>query len=312
MRDEFLWVEKYRPKTVDECILPKELKNTFQGFINQKNIPNLILTGPSGVGKTTVARAILEELNCDYMMINGSMSGNIDTLRTEIRNFASTVSFKPGRKFVILDEADYLNAQSTQPALRGFIEEFSSNCGFILTCNYLHKIIKELHSRCSVIHFLVPHNERKKLVEDAIVRVLGIVSGEDGVSFVPEVVAKVVIEHFPDMRRSLNELQRYAAGGSIDSGILVSMSNENLERLFSFIKENNFKDMRTWVAANQPDATTFYRQLYDGASKFAQPGSIPQLIVIIADYQFKQAFVADSEINLVACLTEIMADVELL
>ena len=221
MNEEFLWVEKYRPKTVEETILPAELKATFQQFVDQKNIPNLILSGTAGVGKTTIARAMLEQLECDYIVVNGSMNGNIDTLRNEILSFASSVSLSGGRKYVILDEADYLNANSTQPALRNFMEEFSRNCGFILTCNFKNRIIEPLHSRCSVIDFKLSKSISTKLATQFFKRVEKILSGE-GVDFDRAVVAELITKYFPDWRRVLNELQRYSATGKIDSGIFAN------------------------------------------------------------------------------------------
>ena len=230
MLQDFLWVEKYRPKTVEDTILPTDLKATFQQFVEQKNVPNLILTGGPGVGKTTIAKAMLEELGCTYIVINGSMNGNIDTLRNEIKNFASTVSFSGGRKYVILDEADYLNPQSTQPALRNFMEEFSANCGFILTCNFLNRIIAPLHSRCSVVQFKINAADKPKLAARFLKRMTGILEKEN-VEFELAVVAQLIMKHFPDWRRVLNELQRYSATGKIDTGILANISSDNFKTL---------------------------------------------------------------------------------
>ena len=222
MREDFLWVEKYRPKTVEDTILPVDLKRTFQNFVDQGNIPNLILAGSAGVGKTTIARAMLEQLGCDYIVINGSMNGNIDTLRNEILSFASSMSFSGGRKYVILDEADYLNANSTQPALRNFMEEFSKNCGFILTCNFRNRIIDPLHSRCSVIDFKIGKADMAKLAAQFFKRVITILDSEN-VKYEQQVVAEVINKHFPDWRRVLNELQRYSATGAIDTGLLTNL-----------------------------------------------------------------------------------------
>ena len=238
IRDDFLWVEKYRPKSINNAILPTNLKATFQQFVDQQNIPNLILTGRAGVGKTTVARAMLEELQCDYIIINGSMNGNIDTLRNEIRDFASSVSFSGGRKYVILDEADYLNPNSTQPALRNFMEEYSKNCGFILTCNFKNRIIEPLHSRCSVIEFKIETEEKPKMASQFFKRVCNILKDE-GIEFEPKVIVEVITKFFPDWRRVLNELQRYSATGRIDSGILVNFSEENLKALVELLKTKN-------------------------------------------------------------------------
>lgn len=312
MRDDFLWCEKYRPRAVKDTVLPHSLQAVFQQFVDDKQIPNLLLTGRAGTGKTTVARAMLEELGCDYIIINGSMNGNIDTLRNDIQNFASSISLSGGRKYVILDEADYLNANSTQPALRNFMEEFSKNCGFILTCNYPNRIIKELHSRCSVIPFTIPSNEKPKLAAKFYRRVTDILSFEK-VQSEPKAVAAVVEKHFPDFRRTLNELQRYAATGSIDSGILVNVQEENIKALVEHMKVKDFTNVRKWVVENiDIEPNVLYRKFYDTASEFFKKSSIPQLILILAQYQYKQAFVADSEINIVACMTEIMVECEFL
>ena len=310
IRDDFLWVEKYRPRTIDSAILPSTLKTTFQQFVDQKNVPNLLLTGRAGVGKTTVARAMLEELQCDYVIINGSMNGNIDTLRNEIRDFASSVSFSGGRKYVILDEADYLNPNSTQPALRNFMEEYSKNCGFILTCNFKNRIIEPLHSRCSVIEFKIDKEDKPKMASQFFKRVCSILNDE-GVTYDQKAVIEVITKFFPDWRRVLNELQRYSATGKIDSGVLVNFSEENLKGLVELLKVKNFTEVRKWVAENNDiDQTVFFRKLYDTASQYLKTNSIPQLVITLAEYQYKAAFVADHEINILACLTEIMAEGE--
>ena len=310
MRDDYLWVEKYRPKTIDDCILPQQIKETFQTFVDQQNVPNLLLTGGPGVGKTSVAKAMLEQLDSDYIVVNGSMSGNIDTLRNDIKTFASSVSFSGGRKYVILDEADYLNAQSTQPALRNFMEEFSKNCGFILTCNFVNRIIEPLHSRCSVIHFKIPNKEKPKMAQSFFKRVMKILE-DNNIQADQKLVAELLQMHFPDWRRVLNELQRYSVSGSIDSGILVSLSDDNFKALVQYIKDKNFTEMRKWVGLNSDnDSTSIFRLIYDNSSTYLKPNSIPQLVLILADYQHKAAFVADQEINLVACLTEMMAELE--
>ena len=308
--EEFLWVEKYRPKTINDCILPEGLKQTFNSFIQQGNIPNLLLSGPAGVGKTTVARAMLEQLQSDYIIINGSMNGNIDTLRNDIQQFASTISFTGGRKYVILDEADYLNANSTQPALRNFMEEFSRNCGFILTCNFKNRIIEPLHSRCSVVEFKIAQEDLPKLGVQFLKRVLGILDG-NGITYDKTVVAELVRKHLPDWRRVLNELQRYSVNGTIDSGIFVNLQDENLKQLIGAIKEKKFTDMRKWVAENSDtDSSQLYRAFYDQAYSIVKPNSIPELIMLIAKYQYQAAFVADPEINTAAFLTEVMVSVE--
>ena len=310
MRDDFLWVEKYRPKTIADTILPAGLKKTFQEFVDNGELPNLLLSGSQGTGKTTVARALCEEVGVDYIIINGSMNGNIDTLRNDIKNFASTVSLSGGRKVVILDEADYLNPQSTQPALRGFIEEFSKNCSFILTCNFKNRIIAPLHSRCSVIDFKIENKEKPQLAGQFFKRVMTILATEE-VTANQKVVAELINRHFPDNRRILNELQRYGASGTIDEGILSVSSDANMKELMRDLKEKNFKEVRKWVALNiDNDPVQLFRNLYDGASTYVASRSIPQLVVTLADYQYKSAFVADQEINFVACLTELMVECE--
>ena len=308
--EEFLWVQKYRPRTVSDTILPESLKKTFQKFVDDRSIPNLLLTGSAGVGKTTVARAMLEELDCDYIVINGSMNGNIDTLRNEILSFASSVSLRGGRKYVILDEADYLNANSTQPALRNFMEEFSRNCGFILTCNFVNKIIEPLHSRCSVVEFKISKEDKPKVAALFYKRVLDIL-GEEGVEFDNKVVAQVITKYFPDYRRVINELQRYSATGKIDTGILVNFSDENLKKLISYLKEKNFTEIRKWASINSDiDSAVFFRKLYEIASEVMEPSSVPYLVIKTGEYQYKAAFVADQEINIVAFLTELMVECE--
>jgi len=310
IRDDFLWSQLYRPKTIDQCILSVGLKTTFQQFVDNGTIPNMLLTGRAGVGKTTVARAMLEQLDCDYMIINGSMNGNIDTLRTDISQFASSMSLMGGRKYVILDEADYLNPNSTQPALRNFMEEFSKNCGFILTCNFKNKIIEPLHSRCTVIDFKIPNNEKAKMASQFMKRCKGILEVE-GIEFSDAVLAELINKYFPDWRRVLNELQRYSATGKIDSGILTNLGDESFKQLFEFLKAKSFSNMRKWVGENSDiETSVLFRKIYDTASQYIKPASIPQLVLIIGDYQFKAAFVADPEINIVACLTMIMTECE--
>jgi DNA polymerase III delta prime subunit len=310
MKDDFLWVEKYRPHKIEDCILPESLKSTFSEFVKQGSIPNLLLAGSQGTGKTTVARAMCEELGVDYIEINGSMNGGIDTLRTEIKNFASTISFTGTRKMVILDEADYLNAQSTQPALRNFMEEFSKNCGFILTCNFKNRIIEPLHSRCSVIEFKIPSSQKPKLAAQFHKRACGILE-QEGIEFDKAVVAEVVTKHFPDWRRVLNELQRYSVTGKIDSGILANLGEENFKGLVDLLKNKRFNDMRKWVSENlDTEPTAFFRKFYDMASTYMKPNSIPQLVLLLGRYQYQSAFVADQEINTVAFLTEVMVEAE--
>ena len=305
--DMFLWVEQYRPKTVDDCILPQNLKNTFKEFVEQGNVPNVILSGGPGVGKTTIAKAVLDEIGATYMMINGSEESGIDVLRTKIKNFASTVSLEGGRKYLILDEADYLNPQSTQPALRGFMEEFHKNCGFILTCNYKNRLIEPLHSRCSVIDFTIPKSEKPNLAMDFMKRVVGILQDEN-VEYDKKVLIEVIQRHFPDWRRILNELQRYSVSGRIDAGILVDMAEINIKELMKFMKEKEFTNVRRWVVNNlDMDAVRLYRSVYDSLYTFIDPSSIPHAVCILAEYQYKGAFAADQEINTLACFTEMMA-----
>ena len=310
MLQDFLWVEKYRPKTIDNTILPNELKQTFKQFVEQKEIPNLILAGGPGVGKTTVAKAMLEELGCSYIVINGSMNGNIDTLRTEIKNFASTVSFTGGRKYVILDEADYLNPQSTQPALRNFMEEYSANCGFILTCNFLNRIIAPLHSRCSVVQFKIATSDKPKLASQFMKRVEMILKSEN-VEYDQKVVAELILKHFPDWRRVLNELQRYSATGKIDTGLLANVTEVSMKKLLDALKDKNFSVMRKWVSENlDNESSVLFRNFFENAVNYFTPQSVPQLVILLGDYQYKSAFVADQEINMVAFLTEVMASCE--
>lgn len=312
MNKEFLWVEAYRPKTIRETILPDELKNTFQEFVNQGNIPNLLLSGSAGCGKTTVARAMLEELGCDYIVVNGSMYGNIDMLRTDIKQFASTMSLAGGRKYVILDEADYLNANSTQPALRNFMEEYSKNCGFILTCNFKNRIIEPLHSRCSVIDFKIKKTDLPSLASQMMKRLCQILENEN-IEYDKAVLAELIKKHYPDWRRCINELQRYSATGKIDSGLLANITEVTFKSLIGFLKEKDFTNTRKWVAENiDSDSTSIFRTLYDTASMYISKNSVPNLVLILAKYQYQQAFVADHEINLMACLTELMIELEYL
>lgn len=311
MRDDFLWVEKYRPKTINDTVLSSELKTLFQTFVDNRNIPNLLLTGSQGVGKTTVARAMLEEVGCDYIVINGSDEGRlIDTLRTKIKNFASSVSLAGGRKYVILDEADYCNAETVQPALRNFMEEYSKNCGFILTCNFVNKIIQPLHSRCSVIEFKLSNEDKPQMASEFFSKVKTILMKE-GVAFEASVVAEVVKKHFPDNRRVINELQRYSATGHIDSGILSKLSETNINQLMKLLKDKEFTAIRKWVGQNiDGDVAPMFRKIYDSISQYAKPTSIPQVVVTLADYQYKSAFVADQEVNFMAFLTELMVETE--
>ena len=305
--DTFLWVEQYRPKTVDDCILPQSLKDTFKEFVEHGNVPNVILSGGPGVGKTTIAKAVLDEIGATYMMINGSEESGIAVLRTKIKNFASTVSLEGGRKYLILDEADYLNPQSTQPALRGFMEEFHKNCGFILTCNYKNRLIEPLHSRCSVIDFTIPKSEKPSLASEFMKRMIFILQNEK-VEYDKKVLVEVIQRHFPDWRRILNELQRYSVSGRIDAGILVDMAEINIKELMKFMKEKEFTNVRKWVVNTlDMDSVRLYRSIYDSLYTFLDHSTIPHVVIVLAEYQHKSAFSADQEINLLACLTEIMA-----
>ena len=306
--NEYLWAQKYRPQKVADTILPEKTKQIFQKFVEDKNVPNLLLSGSPGTGKTTAAIAMLEQLGCDYIKINGSLNGGIDTLRTEISNFASAVSFTGGRKYVIIDEADYLTV-NTQTALRGFIEDYSKNCGFIFTCNFVNRIIEPLRgSRFSVVNFAIEKAERPKLAAQFFKRVMAILKNEN-VDADPQVVAKVIEKYFPDFRRVLNELQKYAAIGKIDEGILAAKKAESLDELFSFLKEKKFTEMRKWVADNSDqDANELFRKIYDESTTRIELKSMPGFVVTLADYMYKHAFVADPEINLVAFLTEIMIE----
>lgn len=309
--DEFLWVEKYRPKTIDECVLPDSIKATFKEFIANGDMPNLLLSGTAGTGKTTVAKALCNELGYTSLVVNGSLDRNIDTLRNEIASFASTVSFDGGKKCIILDEADYLNPQSFQPALRGFIEQFSKNVRFILTCNFKDKIIEPIHSRTTYIDFRTTKKELPKMMSSLMSRILKILEDENVKVKSPKIVAEVIKKHYPDIRRVLNELQRYSAGGEIDEGILANLAVANIENLMKFLKDRDFGSMRQWVVDNiDSDPARIFRTLYDNMHNYLQPSSVPQVVLLIADYQYKHAFVQDGEINLVAFLTEVMVDAE--
>lgn len=311
MREEFLWVEKYRPQKVSETILPDNLKQTFQNVVDGAELPNMLLSGTAGTGKTTIARAMCEELGLDYIVINGSEEGNIDTLRGKIKQFASSVSLSGGYKVVILDEADYLNPQSTQPALRGFIEEFSKNCRFILTCNFKNRVIEPLHSRCSNYEFTFSKKVMAELCGQFMQRAQEILKTE-GVSANNETLAQLIMKHAPDWRRVLNEMQRYSIGGQLETTAIITDVNDNYSILFKALKAKDFKKMRGWVVNNMDvEPASIFRGIYDAMYEYVAPNSIPQLVLILADYQYKNSFVADHELNLVACMTEIMANVEI-
>lgn len=307
--EQFLWVEKYRPQKVEECILPENIKSVFQEYVNQKTIPNLLLTGGPGVGKTTAARAMCNEIGCDFMMINGSDERGIDVLRTKIKQYASSMSLTGGRKVVIIDEADYLTPEA-QAAMRAAIEEFSSNCSFIFTCNYKARLIDAIHSRCSVVEFKIKNGNKVKMASGFLKRVQDILKLEK-VKYDPAVVAQVIQKHFPDYRRVLNELQRYATRGEIDAGVLSQVADANLKDLIGFLKEKDFTSMRKWVAGNvDMDQNRIFRLIYDGLYDSMKSESIPQAVIILGEYQYKAAFVADQEINMVACLTQLMIECE--
>ena len=309
MKDHFLWVEKYRPQTIEDCILPEKTKATFKEFLKKGEVPNLLLCGTAGTGKTTVARALCEELGCDYIVINGSDEGRqIDTLRTKIKSFASAISFENKTKVVIIDEADYLNRESVQPALRAFIETFSENCRFIFTCNYKQKIIDPLHSRTTVIEFRTDKKDQPVLASKFMKRMKFVLDAE-GVTYKDKVLAELLMKYIPDYRRVLNEMQRYSSSGTIDEGILSNISDINTKDLISSLKDKDWKKMRQWVANNvDTDPQGIFRYIYD--SLLPEIKTVPQMVLLIADYQYKAAFVADQEINLTACLTEIMASIQ--
>ena len=307
--EQLLWTEKYRPKKIEDCILPDRLKTPFQEYVNQGKIPNLLLSGGAGVGKTTVAKAMCQEIGCDVMVINGSDESGIDTFRVKIKNFASSMSLTGGRKVIIIDEADYLNPNSTQPALRNAIEEFAGNCSFIFTCNFKNRIIDPLHSRCAVIDFQLKNNEKSQMASQFFKRIQQVLQSEN-IESDDKVVVELVKKHFPDFRRVINELQRYSQFGKIDTGILAQIVDVSINDIIKFIREKDFGAIRKWVASNDVDATTFFRKLYDNLYETLKPQSIPQAVLILADYQYKQAFVADQEINTVACLVELMVNCE--
>lgn len=304
---ETLWVEKYRPKTIADCILPAGLKKTFQQYVDDGDIPNLLLCGPAGTGKTTVAKALCDEVGCDYLMINGSDESGIDTFRLKIKNYASTISFNGGKKVIIIDEADYLNPNSTQPAMRSAMEEFSHNCTFIMTCNYKHRIIEPLHSRCAVIEFRLNKEDKPKMASDFMQRCRTILTNES-VEFDTKVLVEVIKTFFPDYRRTINELQRYSTNGKIDAGILSTFVDVSIQELVKALKDKNFSQMRKWVADNSDDTDRVIRKIYDSLYDVLDKSTIPNAVVILARYQYQAAFVADQELNMVACLTELMGE----
>lgn len=310
LREHTLWVEKYRPEKISDCILPESIKTTFQEFVSTNTIPNLLISGTAGVGKTTIAKALCKEVGCDYIVINGSDENGIDVLRGKIKNYASSVSLSGGRKVIIIDEADYLNANSLQPALRNAIEEFSRNCSFIFTCNYKNRIIEPLHSRCSVVDVKINKEDKQKLMAQFFKRVCMILT-EEKVEYNKEVVAQVIAKYYPDNRRVLNELQRYSMGGVIDAGLLSQVSDLNIVPLIRGLKEKSFADVRKWLVDNlDNDSQSIYRKMYDTMYDILKPNSIPQLVLLIGKYQYQTAFVVDHEINLMSFFIECMVDLE--
>lgn len=307
--NEMLWVEKYRPKTVAQTILPQRLKTTFQSFVNNKEIPNLILAGSPGCGKTTVARAMLEEIGCQYLVINGSLDGNIDTLRTKIREFASSMSLDGKRKYVIFDEADYLTPL-TQPALRNFMEEYSRWCGFILTCNYKDKIIEAIHSRCSLVEFIYSKEERLETAKEFFESVKNILKLEL-ITFNPKAIILLIKKHRTDFRKVLNEIQRYSATGNIDVGIVYSADENSLRNLIEHIQNKDWSNILKWVGEGDWDSHTIFRNLYDYAIEKLDSEDAPLIVQVLAEAQYRAAFALDKDINLLDCLVNLMtADVK--
>ena len=311
-RDEFLWVEKYRPKTIEDCILPVSIKKTFQGFLSKGEVPNLLLAGPAGCGKTTVAKALCNELGVDYYVINGSDEGRfLDTVRNTAKNFASTVSLSSSakHKVIIIDEADN-TTNDVQLLLRAFTEEFSGNCRFILTCNFKNKIIEPLHSRCACIDFSTNSKDRPKLASQFFNR-LGTILETESIEADPKVLVELINKHFPDWRRILNECQRYSSSGQIDTGILATFSDVKVNDLVKKLKNKDFPEVRKWVVNNlDNDTSVLLRRIYDACYDSLVPNTIPSAVLILAKYQYQMAFVADQEINMIACLTEIMCECE--
>ena len=307
MNKDILWVERYRPSTIEDLILPENIKSTFREIISQDKIPNLILSGSAGTGKTSAAMVLCKELNCDYIIINGSDEGRlIETLRNKLTQYCSSVSMSGGRKVVIIDEADYMTPDSVQPAMRGFIEKFSSNCSFIFTCNFKNRIIEPIHSRCAVIDYSA--TDPRQMAGEFLAR-CNFILKENEIEYEEPVVAELIMKHFPDFRRVLNELQRYSVSGKIDSGILLNISDANMNELAEALKTKNFKEVRSWVVNNlDNDPQKVYRKIYDKLYEKCDPSSIPAIILNIAEYQYKSAFVGDQEINLMACLVEIMSN----
>ena len=313
MKSDFLWVEKYRPKKIEDCILPESIKSTFQEFVDGGEIPNLLLAGPAGCGKTTIARALCEQLQCDYIVINGSDEGRfLDTVRNTAKNFASTVSLQAigaKHKVIIIDEADN-TTHDVQLLLRANIEAFYNNCRFIFTCNYKNKIIEPLHSRCAVVEFGIKGRDKPALAASFFKRVQQILDTEN-IEYDNKVLVELVNKHFPDWRRVLNEIQRYSVSGKIDAGILATFSDVAVNELVKNLKTKNFAEVRKWIVSNlDNDTTVLLRRIYDSLYEALVPGSIPAAVLVLAKYQYQAAFVADQEINMLACMTEIMVECE--
>jgi DNA polymerase III delta prime subunit len=308
MNKDILWVEKYRPQTIQDCILPETIKDSLQEFVDNNHVPNLLFSGGAGIGKTTSAVALCKETNSDYIIINGSEESGIDLLRSKLDQYCSSVSMTGGRKVVIIDEADYLNPSSTQPAMRGFIERFSSNCSFIFTCNFKNRIIDPIHSRCAVVDYKIAKKD-SPLIASAFFKKVCKILEEEGIKYNQPVIVELLNKFFPDFRRILNELQRYSVSGEIDTGILASISDQSIDDLMVLLKDKKFNDMRKWVAENlDNDPTKIFKKLYEALNTRVVEESLPAIIITLADYQYKSAFVADQELNMVACLTEVMAD----
>ena len=309
---DFIWVEKYRPKTISECILPNTTKKTFQDFLDKGEIPNMLLAGPPGIGKTTVAKALCNELGADVYVINGSDEGRfLDTVRNNAKNFASTVSLTATakHKVIIIDEADN-TSNDVQLCLRAFIEEFAGNCRFIFTCNYKNKILEPLHSRCSVVEFGIKGKDRQSIAAQFFKRIQEILDSE-GIEYDNKVLVELINKHFPDWRRVLNEVQRYSVSGKIDAGILASFSDVAVNELVKNLKDKNFAEVRKWIVGNlDNDTTVLLRRIYDACYESLVPASIPAAVLVLAKYQYQGAFVADQEINMLACLTELMVECE--
>lgn len=303
----FLWCEKYRPSTVNECILPDRLKTLFTEYVNSKNIPNLLIFGPPGTGKTSIAKALCEDIGCDYIIINGSDESGIDTFRGKISQYASSMSLAGGKKVIILDEAEALNPNTTQFALRNAIEKFATNCSFIFTCNYKERIIEPLHSRTASIDFNLRNQEKATMARDFFNRVKMILTNED-IDYDQKVVIELIKKYFPDYRKILNELQKYSKFGSINSGILAQFSDGALSDVVTYIKNKDFAAVRKWAATGEYDPVSIYRSLYDILYNILQPHSIPQAILILYDYSYKSSFTPDKELNIVACFVELMSN----